>query len=255
MAEDFLIIGNFKQAGDMAYVRQLISALQLRSDEQMQGRKVVLLPPVPYLFSACLASRQLSTTDVGVQMVGGREGGSWTGSYHAKMVAELGGSYVCIGHSERRQKCHEPIQVIASQYQQTVLAGLRPILCVGETMSERELGVTFSVLKQQLSSVFSTCGFEKLPKHDIIVAYEPIWAIGAKQAADIVDVEKVFLFLQDYLGSFASFRHVSLCYGGSVDETNCQRFYAAKYISGLLVGRACLDIGQFMGVIAKCSGS
>ena len=239
----------------MAYVRQLVSALQLLSGEDIEGRQVVLLPPVPYLFSACLATRQLSFADVGVQMVSGREGGAWTGSYHAKMVAELGGSYVCIGHSERRQKCRESIQLIASQYQQTVMAGLRPILCIGETMSERELGVTFSVLKQQLSSVFSTGDFEKLPKHDIIVAYEPVWAIGAKQAADIADVREVFSFLHDYLGAIAPFRHVSLCYGGSVDETNCQRFYAAEHISGLLVGRACLDIGQFMGVIAKCSGS
>ena len=253
MQKAFTVIGNFKQNGDAAYVRALMAALQSGEMAQAMGRqKIVLLPPVPYVALA-VAMLDQSYVAVGAQMTSGRQGGSWTGCYHAEMLADIGADYVCIGHSERRLHCGEDDALLAQQYVQAVQAGLQPILCIGETAEVRQAGRTQQVLQQQLSAVFSTEGFQALPSHAIILAYEPVWAIGAQTAANIADVQAVFAFLHAYMQTVQQCQNASLCYGGSVDVENCQRFYEAEHISGLLVGRACLDVATFVNLVQRCA--
>ena len=254
MEKSFYVIGNFKQNGRLASIERLVATLGSSSSREMLSQcRVVLLPPVPYL---PVTSQMVGAIGigVGVQVVGGYPDGSRTGCYHAEMVAEMGASYACVGHSERRVQFAEGGKELAAQYCQIVRSGLTPILCVGETSTQRQLGQTFSVLEAQLLEVFSCDGFDMLPMHDIILAYEPVWAVGAQRAADVDSVEEVFVFLRDFLSRYPRFSQRTLCYGGSVDANNCQQFYQSEHVSGLLVGRACLDVKELMGVITQCSG-
>ena len=247
----FMIIANLKQNGSMTSVTELVDALQSPECQQaMQSCGVVILPPVPLLH----ATAQLIKSPglhAGVQMVSGQEGGAWTGCYDAQMVAELGARYVCVGHSERRSKCHEGFSMVTQQYVQAVKQGLVPILCVGETAEQRKSEQTLAVLSAQLEAVFSADSFKKLPVHDMILAYEPVWAIGAKQAASIEAIENVFQFLRAQLQQERLLATISLCYGGSVDEANCDQFMQSAEISGLLVGRTCLDADKFVKLVTK----
>ena len=250
---DFLVIANCKQGGSFAYFLQLIDAIKkVHQAADKESCQVVLLPPVPYL--NVLSLKNFKNFSVGVQSVSAFMGHQITGDVTANMVKEMGASCVCIGHSERRLYCSEDENAIALQYQQTVLAGLNPILCVGETLEQRNKGQTLSVLESQLSAIFFHDDFDKLPKHDIILAYEPVWAIGAKQAASMEQVEDAFEFLHQYLEKQSVFGRRYFCYGGSVNQTNCQQFYDSDFVSGLLVGRCCLNIDGFMGVLDQCSG-
>ena len=251
VSKSFLVIGNLKQNGDAAYIHKLANTLQSTAvSDDWQAQEVVILPPIPYLGLAAALLDHPSLA-LGVQMVSGHDSGSRTGCYDARMAAEIGASYVCIGHSERRSYCGDDNEQIVNQYMQTVQAGLRPILCVGETVQERQAGQTLRVIERQLTAVFSADIFKKVPVHDIIVAYEPVWAIGAKSAACIEDVEDVFSYLNDRLKHNKTFASIKLCYGGSVDETNCDQFMRSSTISGLLVGRACLDASRFAKLVTR----
>ncbi len=250
---DFLVVANCKQGGNAAYFSKFIDCLQEQAQSMTSVCQVVLLPQMPYL--QMVVEKSSGVPIVGVQSVCPAYEYQVTGGVTASMVAEMGAKFVCIGHSERRMHCFENEKIIALQYQQAVLHGLTPILCIGETAKERQEGRTLAVLEEQLSGVFLHEGFDKLPKHDIVVAYEPVWAIGAKQAARVEDVEEAFLFLHRYFAKQMAFERQYFCYGGSVDQDNCQQFYAAQYVSGLLVGRCCLNVERFMEVVAQCSGS
>lgn len=254
MEKSFYVIGNFKQNGRLTGIESLVASLGASSSREMLSQcRVVLLPPVPYLAVTSQMVRSVGVS-VGAQMVSGYPDGSRTGCYHAEMVAEMGASYACVGHSERRVQFSEGGKELAAQYCQIVRSGLKPILCVGETSGQRQQGQTFSVLEAQLLEVFSCDGFDTLPMHDIILAYEPVWAVGAQHAADVESVGEVFVFLRDFLARYSQFSQRTLCYGGSVDASNCQQFYQSEHVSGLLVGRACLDVKELMGVITQCSG-
>lgn len=249
---DFTVIANFKQGGDLVYIDALMQVLK---DEDLSSAlskvDVVLMPPVPYL-SHLVASVQGTTMAAGVQAISGRSNGAWTGSYSASMVAELGARYVCVGHSERRTKFQEDDDLVAMQYAQTVSEGMVPILCVGESLVQRDKGLTLQCLHQQLSAVFSSAVFQKLPKHDIIVAYEPVWAIGAGNAASAEDVASIIKDIRSYVSQIHTVAKSAICYGGSVDMVSCTQF--RPVVDGLLVGRASLNEEQLRGVIERCSG-
>jgi triosephosphate isomerase len=250
MAKKFLVIANCKQGGRTAFFDQLLS--ELATCSVFDDISLVVMPPVPYLGQLVSASPQVFQW--GVQMVSGRSGTAWTGSYDASMVADIGAQYVCIGHSERRQHDREDSLVTISQYQQVVEAGLTPIFCVGETAKQRAQGQSITILESQLSAVFNSDCFAKLPKHDIIVAYEPVWAIGADKPADAQSVSTEFSWLASYLTAQFSHGQYTLCYGGSVGPGNCQQFAKLPEVNGLLVGRASLDIDAMKGVLLECSG-
>lgn len=248
---DFLVIANFKQGGDWRYVKALLGDLEQDFATGGSGVQVVLLPPVPYL-TKLVSGINAASIAAGVQVVSGLADGAWTGSYSAAMVAELGARYACVGHSERRIKFNDDDALVAAQYVQIVQAGMVPILCLGETLQQRERGETIQVLQRQLSSVFLFPGFQKLPKHDIIVAYEPVWAIGAGQAASLHEVEPVINDIRSIVSQCHAVAKCQVCYGGSVDEATCAQFLS--FVDGLLVGRASLNRRQLQGVIKQCSG-
>jgi len=250
--QNFTVIANFKQGGNIAYIDALIDELKGEGFSSSLAKvDVVLMPPVPYL-SHLVASVSGTSMAAGVQVISGRGDGAWTGCYSAAMVAELGARYVCIGHSERRLRFHEDDSLVAGQYVQVVEAGLVPVLCIGESAQQRDKGVTLEVLRQQLSAVFSSAGFQKLPKHDTIVAYEPVWAIGAGKAASVEDVKPIINEIRSFVSQCHGIASSKVCYGGSVDMASCVQFHPV--VDGLLVGRASLDVEQLRGVIKQCSG-
>ena len=249
MKKPFLVVANCKQGGRTSYFEEMISGLA--DCPALDTVDLVVMPPAPYL--AQLVRSSPPVFKWGVQMVSGRSGTAWTGSYDAEMVADIGAKYVCIGHSERRQHDFENDSHIIAQYQQVVHAGLTPVFCIGETADQRAQSETSSVLERQLSVVFNSDCFANLPGHDIIVAYEPIWAIGAKDPADAMSVSNEFKWLESYLNSrFRHGRH-TLCYGGSVAASNCSQFVQLPEVGGLLVGRASLDLVSIKGVVLECS--
>lgn len=240
----FLIIANWKCAGSKSYWQEV------SLDCAKEGVELVFLLPFVYLGFvdvSCLGEG----VSLGSQGLDYRKG-SYTGAISADMLVDVGCRYVCLGHSERRSYFYETDEFIALSYKSAVESGLSPILCIGELLEQRESGQMKEVLKNQLMAVFKQDGFDKLPKHDIIIAYEPRWAIGAVKASSLQDVEDVFVFIQDLLKGL-NLHSFKLCYGGSVDTLNADLFAKSPFIDGLLIGRASLDGVSFKGIIEKCS--
>ena len=249
--QPFYIIGNLKQAGSLEYLQRFAKVLQA-AQHLYSSQQVILLPPVTHL-QATVKLFESSGCLAGAQMVDGANSIACTGLYNADMVADVGGSFVLVGHSERRALGDNSAQ-LRLQYRQAVCAGLTPILCVGESYAERTAGQTEAVIDQQLSAIFAAKDFAQLPKHDIVIAYEPVWAVGAGQAARTNDVTNVFKQINARINVIDKFARKALCYGGSVNEKNAAHFAQLEYVSGLLIGRVSLEIDRFMGVIKACNG-
>lgn len=242
---DFLVIANWKLGGDSSLLlryKQLFHSIEFAGD-------MVFLLPAPYLG---LWQEGVAGAVLGAQHLDEYTHGSYTGCVSAKMLVEVGCQYVCLGHSERRLHFQEEDALIARKYIVAKTCGLTPVFCIGETREARDNGLAESVLRQQIQAVVASDGFQALPKHTMVIAYEPVWAIGAKEAASIADIEKVAAFVLELLAEYD--QQVRFCYGGSVDGDNCMVLRQSAYISGLLVGRASIDYQNFRKIVDQCLG-
>lgn len=173
--------------------------------------------------------------------------GAYTGDVSADMLAEIGCKYVIIGHSERRQGHKETSDVVKQKAEQIYKYKMQPIICIGESLEDKNNGRTFDVLCLQLE--------ESLPKadNDIIIAYEPIWAIGSGVQPQEEDIEKAGSFIQELLQKKLMLtKRAKILYGGSVNDKNCYNIVNIKNIDGLLVGGASLKASTFINIIKKC---
>ena len=243
MAE-FLVIANWKMGGNAA----LIKDYQALSTRQLSKVKVVACLPSPFL-GLWSATPSIALAAQNVDVV---DGGSLTGGVPAVMLRAIGCRYVLVGHSERRIKCLESDNLVASKYVEAYKCSLLPVYCVGESFSDRVRGNTKAVLEAQISALFNAPGFAELQKHDIIIAYEPVWAIGGSEAATPDDVADACGYLRS-VASKAGYS-VNILYGGSVHADNCRTFRSCDFLHGLLVGRACLDMCSFERIIEQCNG-
>ncbi len=244
MVGEFLVVANWKLGGD----RALVDAYRdLFAKNSYPDITTVVAMPYPYLAYCAQQAFYLAAQNMDVYTQG-----AYTGAVSARMLHEVGCRYVCLGHSERRRVFLESDALIAQKYVLAKQQGLQPIYCIGEDYDERAQQQTVQVLTSQLSALFSAEGFAALEKHDIIIAYEPVWAIGADQAASVADVIAAALLVQSICNRAGY--NVKLCYGGSVDADNCDQYRQCENIQGLLVGRACLDIKSFERLLQKCSG-
>lgn len=157
-----------------------------------------------------------------------------TGEISASMLCEIGARFVLIGHSERREFFHETDELVATKVDEAIKAGLMPILCVGETLKENEAGKTNEVLKKQLKSF----------RDGIVVAYEPVWAIGTGKTATVAQIAETHKFIKSIVG-----KDTIVLYGGSANEKNAAEILATKGVDGVLVGGASLDPDKFAVVI------
>lgn len=241
------VVGNWKMNGSLArnaeLLRECVAAFAVpagRSADAQAGVEVAVCVPFPYLAQARDA---LSGSAVrwGVQDVSAQAAGAYTGEVSAPMIAEFGATYAIVGHSERRAHHAETSALVAGKAAAALEAGLTPIICLGETLEERETDMTEVVVGGQLSVCIEVLGHEHLAQ--CVIAYEPVWAIGTGHNATPDQVQSVHAFLRARLGPAGA--SVSLLYGGSVKASNAAELFAMPDVDGGLIGGASLKMADF----------
>lgn len=241
-----LIAGNWKMNGSLAANEALLKGIVSGLSEA--GCDVAVAVPAPYL-AQVQAAVFGSAVAVAAQDVSPHEGGAYTGEVSAGMLKDFGVRYVLVGHSERRQYHGETDGVVAEKAQRALAAGITPIVCVGETLQERESGQTEAVVKRQLAAVIHLNGH---CISEVVVAYEPVWAIGTGRTASPEQAQAVHAVLRAQLGAAsAQADRIRLLYGGSMNAANAAQLLAQPDIDGGLVGGASLKAADFLQIIAS----
>lgn len=239
-----LIVGNWKMNGGLASNEALLSALVQGVPSPAHAQLAVCVP-APYL--AQVRERlQGSALAWGSQDVSANEPGAYTGEVSATMLKDFACRYAIVGHSERRQYHGETDGVVAAKAQRALAAGITPIVCVGETLNERETGQTETVVKRQLAAVIQAVGH---CTSELVVAYEPVWAIGTGLTATPEQAQQVHAVLRAQL--MAASQHaqrVPILYGGSMNAANAASLLAQVDIDGGLIGGASLKPDDFLSI-------
>lgn len=243
--------GNWKLNGSRAFADELLGALDVPAGE---GVEVLVFPPMPYV--AEIASKYASRgIGFGGQDASAHAKGAHTGEVAASMLKEVGATHVLVGHSERRQDNGETSAIVAGKFVAAKAAGLVPVLCVGETLAEREAGQTEARITEQLDAVIAAAGVAGL--EGAIVAYEPVWAIGTGKTATPAQAQDVHAFIRGQVAARDANIAGSLpiLYGGSVKADNAGELFAQPDVDGGLVGGASLVAAEFNGIIAAAVAS
>lgn len=236
------VVGNWKMHGHRAGNAELLAALRA---EGPFVAEVAVCAPYPYLADVAL-SLQGSGIAWGAQDCSAHDSGAYTGEVAASMLAEFGCRYVIVGHSERRAYHAEPDALVADKAKRALAHGLTPIVCVGETLAEHEAGETETVVKRQLSAVIHALGH---CISQVVVAYEPVWAIGTGRTATPDLAQAVHARLRQQLhAATEKAAQMSLLYGGSVKADNAATLFAQPDIDGGLVGGASLKASEFAAI-------
>lgn len=241
-----IVAGNWKLHGDRQFAHALLDAVAAAGDRA--GVERIILPPLPYL--AELAGHYAASgLAFGAQDVSANQKGAFTGEVSASMLAEVGARYGLVGHSERRQYHGETSEVVARKFLAARSAGLTPILCIGETLSQREDGQTQWRLEQQLEPLFDLAGPDAFD--NAIIAYEPVWAIGTGKTASPEQVQEVHAFIRSELSQRGARMADSLpiLYGGSVKADNAAALFAQPDVDGGLIGGASLVAADFLAIV------
>jgi triosephosphate isomerase len=244
-----LIVANWKMnPSSWKEAKQLFNSLK-RGLRNIKKAEVVVCPPFPYL---SIITNKLSFIKLGAQDCFWQEKGAFTGEVSPLMLKDLGAKYVILGHSERRQIIGETDEQIAKKIVEVLKFNLRPILCVGESAKEREKGETFHILEREIRE-----GLKKVPKSQIekvVIAYEPIWAIGTGKPCSPDDALTATLFARKIISQIFSkkaARNIRVLYGGSVNSKNAKDYLKEEGINGLLVGGASLKPKEFLKIVKQ----
>jgi triosephosphate isomerase len=244
-----IIAGNWKMNKTQAEARVLVEDL-LREIGRFDEADIVLCPPFTALVAVSELLSPVSNVRLGAQNMHEAASGAYTGEISAAMLRELYVRYVIIGHSERRQYFHEDNATVNRKTKAALAAELRPIVCIGETLPEREADKWKSVLETQLRE--GLAGFTDKEMPDIILAYEPVWAIGTGKTASPAQAEEAHQWIRKNLGSLfgtTAAERVRIQYGGSVKPENAKELLSKPDIDGALVGGASLDARGFTAII------
>lgn len=243
-----LIAGNWKMNGGLTANETLLQAMLAGVGQP--AADVALCVPAPYL--AQLQSLLQGTAIAwGSQDVSAHELGAYTGEVSVAMLKEFGCRYAIVGHSERRQYHGETDEVVAAKAQRALSAGVTPIVCVGETLAQREAGETETVVKRQLAAAIHTVGHCIT---EIVVAYEPVWAIGTGKTATPEMAQAVHAVLRAQLAAATTNpKRVHILYGGSMNAANAASLLAQPDIDGGLIGGASLKAADFLQIVAAAS--
>ena len=245
-----IVAGNWKLNGDRAFGQGLLDAIVVA--DRPATVEVAVIPSLPYI--AELASRYSGQgLSFGAQDLGIHDQGAYTGDISGRMLRDIGCKFVLVGHSERREFQDEDSELVAAKFVAARKAGLVPILCVGETLHQREAGQTEWALQRQLEPVFEAAGpfaFERA-----VLAYEPVWAIGTGRTATPAQAQEVHAYLRGEVhardariaGSLA------ILYGGSVKPANAAELFAQPDVDGGLIGGASLVAADFLAIVAAAA--
>lgn len=244
-----VIAGNWKMNNDLKESEKLIVELRDLLKNEKVKCDVIICPPFTSLSEA---SKFLegSSIKLGAQNMYFEESGAYTGEISASMLKSVGCEYVILGHSERRTIFGETDEMINKKIKKALSAGLKPIFCVGELLEEREQGVTKEVVKRQVSAGLKDIPVEQMK--NIIIAYEPVWAIGTGKTATPAQAQEVHKYIRDIVEihySLEAALNIVIQYGGSVKPDNAKELLSQPDIDGALVGGACLKADSFMGII------
>ena len=248
-----IVAGNWKMNGALGESRDLVAALAAGvgggSDAEM-----LLCPPYVYLDAA---ARWLESTPIslGAQNVASEvKPGAYTGEVSGAMLADIGCTHVIVGHSERRTLYGETDGLVAAKFSAAQAAGLVPILCVGETLAEREDGHTAAVVTRQVDAVLDTLGTDVLA--EAVIAYEPVWAIGTGRTATPDQAQEVHALIRALIAAQNATiaNGLRILYGGSVKGANAAELFARDDIDGGLIGGASLDASEFLTIFHAASG-
>jgi triosephosphate isomerase len=238
-----LVAGNWKMHGSLAENAALLAAIK----PALAGIEAAVCVPFPYLaqVQSALAGSSIAW---GAQNVSEQAKGAFTGEVSTAMLLDFGCKYVIVGHSERRSLYGESDELVAKKYMAAQAAGLVPILCVGESLEERESGVTEAVVARQLDAVIKAAGVASLGR--AVVAYEPVWAIGTGKTASPEQAQAVHAFIRGKIAALDSevADQLVIQYGGSVKAANAAELMAQPDIDGGLIGGASLVADEFIAI-------
>ena len=241
-----LLAGNWKMHGSVAMVKSLLNELLLASKQE----SVVDMAVFPSFTFLAQAQRILQGSNIswGAQNLNPASQGAYTGEVSAGMLLDFACRYVLVGHSERRALFGESDNDVALRFKAAHLAGLEPVLCVGETLEERENNLTERVVERQLDAVLKCSGIEALGR--AVIAYEPVWAIGTGETASPEQAQAVHAFIRNKISSQNDTigGHIRILYGGSVNGSNAADLFAREDIDGGLVGGASLTAENFLAI-------
>jgi triosephosphate isomerase len=248
---DFLVAGNWKMNGSTASSKELVAGI-VAGAPQSDSAKLLICPPFPYLAAV---ARQISGSRVllGAQNVSEHESGAFTGEVAPAMLRDIGCEYVIVGHSERRALYGETSFAVAAKFKAALDAGLKPILCVGETLEQRESGGTESVVEVQLGAVIDKVGIAGFKS--AVVAYEPVWAIGTGVTASPEQAQDVHRHIRGVMAGHDAevAESIQILYGGSMKGENAAGLLAMPDIDGGLIGGASLKAGDFLAIAAAAA--
>ena len=242
-----IVAGNWKLNGSPGFAAELLQ--QVAADMPGDGVEVVVLPPAT-LLAGLVEAWGGRGIGFGGQDVSEHGEGAYTGEVSASMLADAGARFALVGHSERRQYHREDSGLVARKFAAARAAGLRPILCVGESKDEREGGTTEAVIASQLRPVLDLVGADGLA--GAVVAYEPVWAIGTGLTASPQQAQDVHAFIRSEVASLDAKMGDSLpiLYGGSVKPANAAELFSQPDVDGGLIGGASLVAADFMAIVA-----
>lgn len=247
-----IVAGNWKMHGSRTDNARLVEAL-LAGLSDRNSAQCIVCPPAVYLADV---GRQIqgSRVKLGAQTVCAESVGAYTGEIAASMLCDLGCAYVIVGHSERRSLYGESDELVARKYAASLAVGLTPILCVGESLSEREAGQTEVVVARQLDTVLRLSGIASFG--NAVIAYEPVWAIGTGRTASPEQAQAVHAFIRGRLASHDAkiAGSTRILYGGSVKAGNAAELFANRDVDGGLIGGASLKADEFLAIVAAAEG-
>lgn len=244
-----VIAGNWKMHNDLSESQNLISKLTSGLSGKKFNCDIIICPPFTSLSEASSLVKD-TPVKLGAQNMYFQESGAYTGEISAKMLKSVGCEYVILGHSERRTIFKESDSLINEKIKAALKAGLKPIFCIGETLEERENGKEKDVLRAQLSGGLNQISLDEMKQ--IIIAYEPVWAIGTGKTATPAQAEEMHEYIRNYIRDDFTpgiAENQIIQYGGSVKPDNASELLSQQDIDGALVGGACLKADSFISII------
>ncbi len=239
-----LVAGNWKMHGSAASAAELVRAVLAGLPGEVE---VAVFPPSVYV-AGLAAAHSAAAIGFGVQDVSEHAQGAYTGEIAAGMARDVGCRYALVGHSERRQYHAESDARVAAKFAQAQAAGLTPVLCVGETLEQREAGQTEAVVGAQITAVVAACGAAAFA--NAVVAYEPVWAIGTGRTASAEQAQAVHAFIRSQIAvhDVMLANSLRILYGGSVKPANAAELFAQVDVDGGLIGGASLVADDFLTI-------
>jgi len=247
---DIIIAGNWKMNKDALQTAEFCRELKSRLSDVKAEHLRVIVAPAFVLLPVAKGALEGSRIEVSAQDVSSQAQGAFTGEVSAQMLASLQVAYAIVGHSERRQYHAESNELVRDKVQMLLKHQITPIMCIGETLAEREAGETEAVLESQLAGCFD--GIELQTGKELVIAYEPVWAIGTGKTATSDQAQQAHAFIRNWLrGRFGAeiAANMSILYGGSMKPENCEELISQADIDGGLIGGASLKADDFVAMV------